>query len=37
MLSLTFFSLRILPLAAEMSERQAFRPQARQIAATDPI
>ena len=31
------YSLRILPLAAEMSDRQAIRPQARQIAATDPL
>ena len=31
------FSLRILLLAVEMSDRQAFRSQARQIAATDPI
>ena len=31
------FSLRILLLAVEMSDRQSFRSQARQIAATDPI
>ena len=31
------FSLRILLLAVEMSARQAFRSQARQIAVTDPI
>ena len=31
------FSLRILLLAVEMSERQAFRSQARQIAVMDPI
>ena len=31
------FLLRILLLAVEMSERQAFRSQARQIAVTDPI
>ena len=37
MLSLTFYSLGILLLAVEMSDRKAFRSQARQIAATDPI
>ena len=31
------FSLRILLLAVEMSDTQAFRSQARQIAVTDPI
>ena len=31
------FLLRILLLAVEMSDRQALRSQARQIAATDPI
>ena len=31
------FSLRILLLAVEMSESQALRPQARQIAVTDPF
>ena len=31
------FSLRILLLAVEMSNRQAFRSQASQIAVTDPI
>ena len=31
------FSLRILLMAVEMSDRQAFRSQARQIAVTDPI
>ena len=31
------FSLRILLLAVEMSDLQAFRSQARQIAVTDPI
>ena len=31
------FSLRILRLAVEMSDKQAFRSQAKQIAATDPI
>ena len=31
------FLLRILRLAVEMSDRQAFRSQARQIAVTDPI
>ena len=30
------FSLRILLLAVEMSDWQAFRSQARQIAVTDP-
>ena len=31
------YSLRILLLAVGMSDRQAFRSQARQIAATDPM
>ena len=31
------FSLRILLLAVGMSDTQAFRSQARQIAVTDPI
>ena len=31
------FSLRILLLAVEMSDKQAFRSQARQIAATGPM
>ena len=31
------FSLRMLLLAVEMSDRQAFLSQARQIAVTDPL
>ena len=31
------FSLRILRLAVEMSDKQAFRLQTRHIAVTDPI
>ena len=35
-LTYILFSLRTLLLTIEMSERQAFRSQARQIAITDP-